>query len=129
MAALANSTLLSNASEFRPECGGISRASTAFQSKNSGATPALGVLAMGVPPESTILAVKTQSGTAGFDPERTLKIGPVNGREARESGLWLHHMRRIIGSKARTAMVCARQGLSAPRMIAGSILLWPRNGL
>jgi hypothetical protein len=38
-------------------------------------------------------------------------------------------MRRIIGSKVRTAIVCARQGLSAPQMIAGSILLWPRNGL
>jgi hypothetical protein len=24
-----------------------------------------------------------------LDPERNLKIGPVNGREARESGLWL----------------------------------------
>jgi hypothetical protein len=26
---------------------------------------------------------------AGFDPKATFKVGPVNEREARESGLWL----------------------------------------
>jgi hypothetical protein len=44
--------------------------------------------------------MKTQSGTAALDPERALRIDPMNGREARESGLrpngWVapKHMRR-----------------------------------
>ena len=87
MAALVDSALLSNTSEFGAQYGGISPKQHGFSIENSGVFgPRPWVLAIGVRPESAELTVKTQLGSVGFDPSETIAIRSTIDRPRALSG-------------------------------------------